>query len=118
MLRGVGVALVITTLLPAPVFAWGFAAHKYIMRRAIDLLPVDIKPFFVEHRDEIVFRVIDPDLWRNVGWEDDPNHFVNFGAAEFGPYPFTALPREYAAALEKFGGPLLKRQGLLPWREA
>jgi hypothetical protein len=105
-------------LLPSSAFAWGFAAHKYIMRRAIDLLPVEIKPFFVEHRDEIVFRVTDPDLWRNVGWEDDPNHFVNFGAPELGPYPFTAFPREYGAALEKFGITALKRLGMLPWREA
>jgi hypothetical protein len=104
-------------LLPQPAFAWGFAGHRYIMRRAIDLLPAGIKPFFVEHRDEIVVRVIDPDLWRNIGWEDDPNHFVNFGAAEFGPYPFTALPREYGAALEKFGMATLKRQGMLPWHE-
>jgi hypothetical protein len=105
-------------LLPSSAFAWGFAAHKYIMRRAIDLLPLEIKPFFVEHRDEIVFRVTDPDLWRNVGWEDDPNHFVNFGAPELGPYPFTAFPREYGAALEKFGITALKRLGMLPWREA
>ena len=45
----------------------------------------------------------DPDLWRIVGWEDDPNHFVNFGVTEYGAYPFTALPREYGAAVEKFG---------------
>jgi hypothetical protein len=119
MPRRLCVALVIAVVLsPAPAFAWGFAAHKYIMRRAIDLLPAAIKPFFIEHRDEIVFRVTDPDLWRNVGWEDDPNHFVNFGAAEFGPYPFTGLPREYDAALEKFGIATLKRLGTLPWREA
>jgi hypothetical protein len=105
-------------LLPSPALAWGFAAHKYIMRRAIDLLPAPIKPFFVEHRDEVVVRVTDPDLWRNVGWEDDPNHFVNFGAPELGPYPFTAFPREYGAALEKFGIAALRRLGMLPWREA
>jgi hypothetical protein len=119
MPRRLCVALVVVaTLMPAPAFAWGFAAHKYIMRRAIDLLPAAIKPFFVDHRDEIVVRVTDPDLWRNVGWEDDPNHFVNLGAAELGPYPFTAFPREYGAALEKFGMAGLKRLGTLPWREA
>ncbi len=119
MSRRLCVALVVVaTLLPAPAFAWGFAAHRYIMRRAIDLLPAAIKPFFVEHRDEIVVRVIDPDLWRNVGWEDEPHHFVNFGAPELGPYPFTAFPREYGAALEKFGIASLKRLGMLPWREA
>ena len=74
-------------LLPSPAFAWGFTAHKYIMRRAIDLLPATIKPFFVAHRDEIVLRVTDPDLWRNVGWEDDPNHFVDFGDARAGAVP-------------------------------
>ena len=37
---------------------------------------------------------------------------------ELGPYPFTALPREYGAALEKFGMATLKTIGMLPWREA
>ena len=88
------------------------------MRRAIDMLPAEIKPFFVHFRDELVLRVVDPDQWRNIGWEEDPNHFVDFGAPEFGPYPFTALPREYGAAIEKFGMATLKKEGLLPWREA
>jgi hypothetical protein len=111
------VLVTVSVLVPAPASAWGFAAHKFIMGRAIDLLPAEIRPFFAEHRDELVIRVVDPDLWRNVGWEDDPNHFVNFGAPEFGPYPFTALPREYGAALQKFGQAALKRGGTLPWRE-
>jgi hypothetical protein len=103
---------------PAPASAWGFAAHRFIMRKAVDLLPAGIAPFFERHRDEVVLRVVDPDLWRNVGWEDDPNHFVNFGAPELGAYPFAAMPREYGAALEKFGPATLKRLGTLPWREA
>lgn len=88
------------------------------MRRAIDLLPAEIQPFYAQHRDEVVLRVNDPDLWRVAGWEDDPNHFVDFGVSEYGPYPFTALPREYGAAVEKFGFATLKRYGLLPWRFA
>jgi hypothetical protein len=115
-----GALLVLATvsvLVPVPASAWGFAAHKFIMGRAIGLLPAEIRPFFAEHRDELVIRVVDPDLWRNVGWEDDPNHFVNFGAPEFGSYPFSALPREYGAALQKFGQAALKRGGTLPWRE-
>jgi hypothetical protein len=43
---------------------------------------------------------------------------MDFGAREFGPPPFAAMPREYGAALEKFGAAALKRLGLLPWREA
>jgi hypothetical protein len=112
-------ALVLSTsLVPSSAFGWGFTAHRLIMRRAIDLLPAELKPFFTHYRDEIVMRSVDPDLWRNVGWEDDPNHFVDFGARELGEYPFPELPREFGAALEKFGMAAMKRNGMLPWREA
>jgi hypothetical protein len=105
-------------LMPAPAFAWGFVGHRLIMSRAIDLLPPELKAFFVANRDEIVFRVIDPDLWRNIGWPEDPNHFLDFGVPEYGKYPFTELPREYGAALEKFGKATLDRNGVVPWRLA
>lgn len=105
-------------LVPSPAYAWGFAGHRLIMGRAIDLLPSELKPFYTRFRDEIVLRVTDPDLWRNVGWADDPNHFLDFGAKPFGPYPFSALPRDYGAALEKFGATVLDDNGRLPWRAA
>jgi len=111
-------AFVLLLFWPGSAFAWGFAGHRLIMRRAIELLPPELKPFFEKFKDEMVVRVTDPDTWRNVGWDDDPNHFVDFGVTEYGAYPFAALPREYGAALEKFGETTLKRNGLLPWREA
>jgi len=103
-------------LVPAPASAWSFAGHRYIMGRAIELLPPQLKKFFDHYRDEIVVRAIDPDLWRNVGWDEEPHHFMNFGAPELGDYPFTALPRELGAAIEKFGMATLRRDGMLPWR--
>lgn len=111
-------ALLLMLSMPRDAHAWGFAGHRLIMQRAIDLLPAELKPFFEKHRDEIVVRVVDPDVWRNVGWEDDPNHFVDFGVPEYGEFPFTALPRDYDAALQKFGAATLKRNGYLPWRAA
>src|SRR5258706_3725200 len=48
--------LVLIVLVPAPASACGAAAHRYIMGRAIDLLPADIKPFFEHYRDELVLR--------------------------------------------------------------
>src|ERR1700687_1187839 len=113
-----GATLLLCSILPSTAHAWGFAGHRYIMRRAIELLPHELTPFFTAYRDELVIRVVDPDLWRNVGWEDDPNHFVDFGIHDFGPYPFAALPREYGAAIEKFGTATLKRGGLLASRWA
>ncbi|MGE5245008.1 MAG: hypothetical protein ACM3SQ_12335 [Betaproteobacteria bacterium] len=113
----VAVLCVAASLAPRPAFAWGAAAHRFIMAKAITILPPGIKPFFDRHRDEIVLRVNDPDLWRDVPWDDDAYHFVNFGAPELGPFPFVAFPRELGAALEKFGAVELRHLGMLPWRE-
>ena len=113
----VAVVALIALAAPRPAMAWGTAAHRHIMARAIDLLPAELKPFFLQHKDELVMRVVDPDLFRVLGWEEDPNHFVNFGAKELGEYPFKELPREYGAAIEKFGLATLRRNGLLPWRQ-
>src|SRR5579872_3265545 len=109
-------ACLIASLLPSPAFAWGFAAHRYIMGRAIALLPAELKPFYDHYKDEIVIRATDPDLWRNVGWDEDANHFINFGVREYGEYPFTVLPRDLGAAIEKFGTATIKRNGMVPWR--
>src|SRR6185436_8252648 len=106
------VASSIAALTPSPAFAWGFEAHQYIMGRAIDSLPPELRPFFTRFRDEVVIRVKDPDLWRSVGWPEDPNHFLDFGVKEYGPYPFSELPREYGAALAKFGRATLDRNGV------
>ena len=118
MLRRISAAALLAVLLsPASAFAWGFEAHKAIMRRAIDILPPELKPYFVAHREELVYRSIDPDLWRTIGWEEDANHFMNFGAPEFGAFPFAGMPRDYGEALQKFGEVQLRRLGTLPWRE-
>jgi hypothetical protein len=113
----VAAAVLVAALVPAPASAWGTEAHRYIMGRAIDLLPAELKPFFEHYRPEIVVRVVDPDVWRSAGWDDDPNHFIDFGMKELGAYPFTDLPREYGAALAKFGQATMNRIGRLPWRE-
>ena len=61
---------------PRPAAAWGFEGHKYILDRAIALLPPEIRPFFEKNRVTIVEHAIDPDLWRNVGFDaqEGPRH--------------------------------------------
>lgn len=109
------VALVVV-LAPSQAWAWGAVAHQLIMRKAIERLPPGLKPFFEKYEPELVLRVNDPDLWRNIPWDDDTNHFVDFGVTEYGKPPFTELPREYGAAVAKFGVTTVKRNGTLPWR--
>ena len=109
--------IALVTLCPAAAASWGFEAHKLIADRMIDLLPPELKPLFEKRRPFIVERSIDPDLWRNVGWEEEPpNHFLDIDHEAFGPYPFAGLPRDYAAAVQKFGKEFVHEQGLLPWR--
>jgi hypothetical protein len=116
MRRFAAVAAVLMLLVPRPADAWGFEAHKYIMNRAIDALPAEIRPFFEKYRVTIVEHTVDPDMWRTVGWdaEEGPRHFVDMDA--YGPYPFTAVPRDYAEAVRQRGEEFVKKYGLLPWR--
>jgi len=95
--------------------AWGFEAHRLIADRAVDLLPAEIRPFFVKHRAFISEHAIDPDLWRTAGWiEEPPQHFLDMDA--YGPAPFDAIPHDKDAAIAKFGKDMVQKNGLLPWR--
>ena len=51
---------------PGSALAWGFAGHRLIMQRAIELMPPELKPFFTHFKDEVVIRVVDPDLWARL----------------------------------------------------
>ncbi len=102
---------------PASLGAWGFPGHRHIADRMIALLPAEIRPLFEARRAFIVDRSVDPDLWRNVGWDQEPpNHYLDLDS--FGSAPFDALPREYDQAVQKFGRDEIHEQGLLPWRTA
>ncbi len=107
--------LVAVMLTPRSAEAWGFEAHKFIAARIVALLPAEIRPYFEKHRDVFIERSIDPDLWRTAGYEQEsPNHFVDMDA--YGAHPFTGLPREYEAAVKKYGRDVVARNGTLPWR--
>lgn len=111
--------LAATVALPGAASAWGFEAHKFIVDRMVELLPPELKPLFEKRRAFIIERSVDPDLWRNVGWDaEPPNHFLDLDFEAFGPYPFEALPRDYSLAVQKFGKDVVHTQGLLPWRTA
>ncbi len=102
---------------PAPIGAWGFDIHRFIVQEAIPLLPEAIRPFYEKYRTVVIEHSIDPDLWRTAGFEEEPpRHFVDLDA--FGPAPFDALPRDYDTAVKKFGKAMVEKNGLLPWRAA
>ena len=115
--RLLAVVLIAVIALPARADAWGFEAHFLIMERAIALLPAELRPLFEKHRAKVVERIIDPDTWRSAGFEDeDPNHFLDLDWEGYGKEPFAALPRDYTAAIAKFGRARIQQNGTVPWR--
>ena len=109
--------LVAVLALPGRVDAWGFEAHHLIMERAIALLPAELRPLFEKHRVTVVERIIDPDTWRAAGFaEEEPNHFLDLDWEGYGREPFSELPRDYTAAVAKFGRARILQNGTVPWR--
>jgi hypothetical protein len=115
LLTGVAVLVLIV---PRGAAAWGFEAHKFVMDRAIALLPAELRPMFEAGRSTLVERSIDPDTWQNAGFDDleSPNHFLDFDWEGYGKYPFADLPRDYTAAIAKFGRARIEENGTVPWR--
>jgi len=116
--RHVALALALTALLiPRGASAWSLELHREITGRAIVLLPQEMAPLFDTHRDYLVEHSIDPDLWRNAGFtEEPPRHFLDLDA--YGDYPFADLPRDFDEAVAKFGREKVNKYGTLPWRTA
>ena len=109
--------LLAVLLVPAPAGAWGWDAHFLIMERALALLPPELRPLFEKHRVKVVERIIDPDTWRNAGYPDEePNHFLDLDWEGYGKDPFPELPRDYTAAVAKFGRARITDNGRVPWR--
>ena len=116
-IAAMGVALL---ALQAGVSAWGMDVHRFITKRAIEGLPADVKPFFMARLDLLVEHSVDPDLWRVVDLSgalgnEDPNHFLDFDG--FGePAPFSGVPRDWKAVVQKYGAEMANKNGRLPWR--
>jgi hypothetical protein len=115
MRRAIAALAAVLALAAPRVQAWGFTAHKYITDRAVDLLPQEVRPFYVKYRVAIAEHSIDPDTYRTVGWTaETPRHFLNMDA--WGTFPFTAIPHDYDEAVAQRGQDFVLKAGTLPWR--
>ena len=113
----IAAACLMTLLVPRPAESWGFEAHRFVMDRAIALLPEALRPLFEKNRAMVVERAIDPDTWRTAGFEEEaPNHFLDLDWSGFGTYPYGDLPRDDTAAVAKFGIERIRENGTVPWR--
>jgi len=108
-------ALVIA-LSPSRAFAWGNSANRLVVNRAVETLPLDIRPFFDANRSVLLLHVNDPfgTSEKALTPAERRNQFLYLD--KYGRFPFDALPRSYKAAVAKFGKSKLESNGLLPWQ--
>ena len=96
-----------------PLFGWGETADRLVTNRAVDTLPQEMQPFFYANRQFLVEHV-------GPAEETDPKtgtarHTDFIQLDHYAPFPFSALPRDYNAAITKFNRRVLDQYGILPW---
>jgi len=79
-------------------------------------MPEPVRAFFLAHQSALAEHSIDPDLWRKEDKAEGPRHFLDMDYEAFGKYPFTELPRDFDAAIAKFGKETFDKVGYLPWQ--
>ncbi len=107
-------ALVVAFVAAPRAFAWGPNAERLMTNKAVDTLPPEIGTFFDANRRLIVQHVSDSDLTANSTTAEKENNFIALD--HYGSFPFSDLPRTYAAAVHKYGKRTLDKYGLLPWQ--
>ena len=98
---------------PQPARAWGNNAQKLVLTKAIDTLPLDLRAYFEANRPFLSQHVTDALDAISKNPAERHNHYINLD--KYGRFPFNNLPREYKAALAKYGRSKLDANGLLPW---
>ncbi|HEY2457314.1 MAG TPA: hypothetical protein VGI13_08445 [Candidatus Acidoferrum sp.] len=100
-------------LFPSHTHAWGNNAQRLIVSRAVDSLPADLRPFFESNIAFLVQHVNDPLTQLDKKPNERRSHFIELD--KYGKFPFEALPRNYKAAIAKYGKSKVEASGVLPW---
>ena len=121
------VSIAILFVVLASSFGWGENADRLVTNKAVDTLPDEMLPFFQANRQYLVQHVKRPESVR-PSTAPSSSGLKLPGAApvapvesdfiqidHYGPFPFTALPRDYNTAISKYNRRTLAQYGLLPW---
>jgi len=107
-------AVVASLLCPAPARAWGENTNKLVVNRAIETLPPEMRPFFESSRGYLLQHVNEPLAAAKKTPTEKRTQYLYL--EKYGRFPFEAIPRDYKAAVLKFGRAKLEANGLLPWQ--
>src|SRR3984893_10430749 len=111
--RFISVAMIFIVF-PHSARAWGRNGNKLVVNKAIDTLPADIRMFFESNRALLSQHVTDPLDTIATKAAERHNHFLFLD--KYGRFPYDALPRNYKAAVAKYGKTKIQANGVLPWQ--
>lgn len=107
-------ALLLPLICPGHAQAWGNNGQRLVLNKAIDTLPYEVRAFFDANRTDLSRHVTDP--FDAIAKNPNERHNHYLALEKYGRFPFESLPRDYRAALNKFGKSKLDSNGLLPWQ--
>lgn len=94
-------------------FCWGFYAHQRINYFAVFLLPPEMMVLYKPNIQFLSDHSVDPDKRRYAIAEEAPRHYIDID--HYGPYPYTALPRKWEDAIQKYSEDTIQANGIVPW---
>ncbi len=108
-------AVAVLALAPSAAYGWSLAGHRLVSDLAV-AATLEACPKLVKGRErQLGFHAIEPDiiLRPRDGRREEIRHFIDLDS--YGPPPFSALPRRYRDALERWGKETVRERGVLPW---
>ncbi|MEJ7829850.1 MAG: zinc dependent phospholipase C family protein [Segetibacter sp.] len=111
-MRSIGCA-VLFLFISIKSFCWGFYAHQRINYFAVFLLPPEMLVLYKPSIQFLSDHSVDPDKRRYAIPEEAPRHYIDID--NYGAYPYTALPRKWEDAIQKFSEDTIQANGIVPW---
>jgi hypothetical protein len=117
-LFGTALVLAILLLSQPSLFSWGENADRLVANKAVDTLPEEMQPFFQANRQFLVQHItnLQEAVPKSVIPFEHPRPADFVELDHYGPFPFSALPRDYKNAMSKFNRRTLDEYGVLPWQ--
>lgn len=100
--------------LAQPAWCWGFYGHRKINFCSVFGLPPEMLVLYKPAIGFLSEHSIDPDKRRYIVPGEGPRHYIDLD--HYGQYPFDTLPRQWAAAVARFGEDSLMAHGIVPWQ--
>ncbi len=105
--------ILLIILLPVSVIlSWGGEGHKFINKKAIELLPDEMNGF-IKWQDSISFHSVDPDNRKDFDKSEYPKHFIDI---DFYPeFLKGEMIRNEQELVKEYHDSTVNKMGLLPW---